>query len=161
MSEDITETGNEPVALFPAWKQAGADFVAQFSYGDLVPLDWFYTHFELTQPEYCGREEFNKFQFAFLDAMENLKTLLLQQHSMALANVRGQGYRVLKPAEQTGYAMTKLRDEVRRTLRKAAGILEHVDRNLLSDDERRHNEEARGKLAALHVFNRKQLGQDR
>jgi len=147
----------EKVTLFPQWQQAVEDAAGEFQYGDVITKEWLVEHFGLEQPKRGTAWEFQKFQFELLEAMEGFKERLLVEHKMALENVRGRGYRVLQPSEQTGYSLRQFKIAVAREVRKAADILQNVNASLLTQDEQRENIEARGKLAAIHSFTRKQF----
>lgn len=148
---------NDRVTLFPMWKQAVQDAKEQFTYGDMITMDWLNQAFGIKRLERGTAEEFQKQQFDFLAAMDAFRDQLLEEHRMALSNVRGQGYRVLEPKEQTEFAMSEMRRRVRGEIRKAASRLHYVEHTLLSDDERKRNNDAMGKLAALQSFTRKTL----
>jgi hypothetical protein len=146
------------VTLFPTWRQAAKDAAEQFTYGDMITMDWLHEHFELKPPERGTARQFQAYQFDFLEAIDGFKNTLLGEHKMALQNVRGQGYRIVQPREQTDYGMNQLRTAMQREIRKAAEILHHVDRNLLTDEEWAHNINTRSKIAALASFTQKKVG---
>jgi hypothetical protein len=145
------------VTLFPQWRQAAEDAAEKFTYGDVMPKEWLIEHFGLEPPRRGTAADFQKFQFDLLEAMDGFKEALLIEHKMALENVRGRGYRILQPNEQTAYTMRQFRIAVAREVRKAADLLQNVAADMLTQDEQRQNIDARGKLAAVHSFTRKQL----
>jgi hypothetical protein len=146
------------VTLYPQWRQAAQDAAELFTYGDVLTKEWLIEHFGLHEPVRGTAVDFQKFQFDLLDSMEGFKETLLVEHKMALENVRGRGYRVLQPNEQTGYTMRQFKMAVAREVRKAANLLQNVAADMLTQDEQRQNIEARGKIAAIHSFARKEIG---
>jgi hypothetical protein len=144
------------VTLFPQWRQAAEDAAQAFGYGDVIPKEWLIYHFGLEQPKRGTAWDFQKFQFDLLEAMEGFRETMLVEHKMAMENVRGRGYRILQPNEQTAYSMRQFKIAVAREVRKAADLLQNVAANMLTSDEQKQNIEARQKLAAVHSFTRKQ-----
>lgn len=128
-----------------------------FKYGDMIPHSWILNAFRLEIPEEGTREMFRKAQFEVLSYTEGFKEDLLERHKMYLKNVRGEGYLVIKPAEQTDTAMEALRDGVRTNIRKAMNALTNVNEALLTIEEMRYRDEATGKIAALSVFSKNRL----
>jgi hypothetical protein len=145
------------VTLFPQWRQAVEDAAEQYTYGDVMTREWLLDRFGLETPKLGTAKDFQKFQLDLLDAMEGFREALLVEHKMALENVRGRGYRILKPNEQTSYTMRQFSRGIAREINKAANILQNIATDLLTQDEQRENIEARGKLAAVHSFSNKTL----
>lgn len=153
---------NEPeVTLFPAWKQAVRDFLAAgFKPGDMVPHDWLQEHFDmggLSDGASLTLQEYRDRQFKWLQSVEAFKAELLEDHQIYLASVYGEGYRWVPPREQTGLAMEKFEREAKRVFRQAALRLKHVRAGELTDDQRRQNIDAIGKMSAIRGMTRKAL----
>ena len=128
-----------------------------FTYGDIIPHSWIMNAFRLEAPEQGTRDQFAKFQFEILSYTEGLKDILLAEYKMYLKNVRGEGYIVIKPAEQTDVAMDTLRVSVQTNIRKAMSALTNINESLLTMDQLRHRDETTGKIAALSVFSKRRL----
>ena len=73
----------------PAYLQAVDDALLEFDYGDMMPMGWLIEHFDLTKPTIGTAEKFNEYHFAFLNAMDKFREILLDDHSMLLTNVKG------------------------------------------------------------------------
>lgn len=155
MSEHDTE--EHVVSLFPQWRQAVENASDSYTYGDVIPHEWLIDHFGLEKPKHGTDEQFKKYQFDFLEAMEGFKNAMLVEHHMALENVRGRGYRILHPNEQTDFAIRQYKITMAREVRKAANLLHNIEVSMLTPEEQRENINARGKLAAIQSFTRKQL----
>lgn len=94
------------------------------------------------------------YQFAYLQGVEGVREYLLENHKVAIANVRGDGYRVVPPAEQTSYAMRTGTDAIRRELLRVRSLLEHVRTEELSDAQRKENLDAAARVAVLRQMHR-------
>lgn len=128
-----------------------------FNYGDIIPHSWILNAFKLEIPAEGTLDAFRKIQFEILGYTEKFKDDLLARHKMYLKNVRGEGYLVIKPADQTDTAMDALRVGVRANIQKAMTALTNVNEALLSMEEMRYRDEATGKIAALSVFSKNRL----
>jgi len=138
-------------------EEVAAQAAKVFSYGDMIPHSWILNAFKLEIPTQGTLDSFRKVQFEILSYTEKFKDELLGVHKMYLKNVRGEGYLVIKPAEQTDTAMDALRTGVRANVQKALTALTNVNEALLSMEEMRYRDEATGKIAALSVFSKNRL----
>lgn len=68
---------------------------------------------------------------------------------MCLASVHGQGYRIVHPHEQTGYAQDMGMKLIRRELSKMARRLHFVDRSRLTNEQAMENANAMARAAFL------------
>lgn len=139
--------------LYPAWKQAVQDFLAAgFNPGDVVPHAWLAEHFGmplLTDASTLSVAEFQERQFTWLANIEALKSELLEVHQIFLVSVFGQGWRWVPPHEQTSTAVKRFEHEAKRAYRKAGNRLMHVRLAELTDEGRRENVDAVGRLSLL------------
>ncbi len=145
------------VQLYPAHLEAAAQAVVLFNYGDVISKNWLLENFKIESPETMSRQEFESNAFKFLSMMDAFRTTLLEDHYMCLQSVKGLGYRIVLPKEQTAVTMSKLNETISRKLRRAVKDLAFVNRNLLEQEEIAENDEAKSKLAALSAFSRKRL----
>lgn len=148
---------NGGIKLDPPYRQAVQDAVGQFRYGDLITHEWLHKHLEVEIPEEGTRQEFEEAQWQLVEGVESFKQMMLEQHLMALQNVRGQGYRLVPPPEQTMVGMSQFRKDLASALGKCRDVLSYVNRDQLTDEQQRQNADAMGKLAGLKAFARKQL----
>lgn len=152
---------SEPtVALFPAWKQAVRDFLAEFTYGQLVPLEWLEGHFGMPSHQAAQRmtaAQYRERQFEWLANVEAFKTELLEDHQIMLQSVRGKGYRWVPPQEQTKAASAEFERDVRKAFKATGQRLRHVRLGELTDDQRRENSDTIAKISQLRGTVRKQL----
>ncbi|NYT81446.1 hypothetical protein H0A70_08080 [Alcaligenaceae bacterium] len=148
------------VTILPSWKQAAQDFMREFKYGDIVSLSWLEARFDIPSAADSQRltaGEFRARQFIWLGNIEAFKDFLLKEHQVCLQSVRGEGYRWVPPAEQTGVAVAEFEQGARRVFRSAGNKLRNLRHTELTDDQRRANMDATAKLAALAGMARKAL----
>jgi hypothetical protein len=155
----MAEIEQEP-SLFPQWRRAVKDFLAEFTYGALVPHDWLEMHFgmpDLADRQRMTAKDFAKRQFAWLSNIEAFKAELLREHQVCLQAVRGEGYRWVHPHEQTRVAREAFEKDARKVFATAAQRLRNVRLHELTDDQQRENIDAQAKLASLRGMTRKAL----
>lgn len=146
--------------LFPAWKQAIEDFLAEFKYGDLVSHDWLEARFGMPPLAEVGSmkpEEYRERQWQWVSSMDAFKSELLRDHQVCLQSVRGKGYRWVPPHEQTGFASKEFEKDAAKVFRAAGQRLRNVRLSELTDEQRKENLDAGAKLVALRGMTRKQL----
>lgn len=94
-------------------------------------------------------EVLRKAQFEYMENVESLREELLRTHRIALDNVRAKGYRLVPVKEQTSVAMSGLKRDTGRAVRKCHSLLVNVRVELLDESGRRENTDA---LARLSFF---------
>lgn len=139
------------IQLHPAWRQAVADFLAgNFQPGHVLEFGWLYEHFTLAAPTgNTTLDVADKTQLQFLRAFNEFQDALLTEHQVALANVRGVGYRVVHPGEQTQWAEGEGIAEIKRAARKLGSRLTNVNLSLVDATKRRENADALARLSML------------
>jgi len=144
---------SENVKLFPAWRQAVRDFLdADFAPGTIVTHAWLEAAFgiePLADEKPLTAGEFRDRQFVWLQAVEAFKAELLEEHQIMLSSVRGEGYRMVPPSEQTSLTNEKFENDARRIYRTAAQRLKNVRLAELPEPQRRENADAIARLAML------------
>lgn len=145
------------VTIYPEWKQAVIDAMAEFDYGDTITHEWLYKHFDIKKPEYGSAEEFKQFQFLFLSYVESFKAAMLEQNKMYLVSARGIGYLIVEPEAQTSVAWDKLRSDMTKNMNKAHIGMANVLIDRLSDEARRENSLRLATLAAIRAANNRAL----
>lgn len=146
---------NEDTKLYPAFKQAVLMATSTYKYGDTIPLDWLHKASEIKFPETGTKQEFEKKSLEFLAFIERFKELMLTEHKIALKNIRGEGYMLIHPRNQTPEAMKNLKKTIRRGFRKTEDMLTNIQRSMLSLQEKQENLEAISRVAAIVAFSKK------
>lgn len=136
---------------YPAWREAIKAFMdAKFASGDTMTFDWLYEHFLIKRP--LGTTllaDAQKAELQFLGQFKQFEDALLTEHQIALTNVRGVGYRIVPPGEQTGWAEGQGVGEIKKAVRKLADRLTNIDLAQLTVDQRKENADALARLAML------------
>ena len=150
----------QDLPLFPRWKQAVRDFMAEFRYGDVASHDWLADHFGMPcvdAESAMSLDEFRDRQFEWLANIDAFKHELLECHQVCLQSVRGEGYRWVPPHEQTKVATDAFERDARRAFRSVNQRLTNIRAAELNDDQRRQNVDALAKVSALRGMSRKAL----
>lgn len=142
------------IDLHPIWRQAIQDFIdAKFSPGDTVTHDWLYEHFRIDRPRPATPLEIaQKAELQFLSSFKAFEECLLEDYQIALASVRGVGYKLVPPKEQTAWAEKDGYGEIRRAYRRLGSRLSNVDMAQLTVDERKQNADAMARFAMLKTM---------
>ena len=90
-----------------------------------------------------------KLKLQFLSAFEMLREYLHVEKQIALATIRGYGYRVIPPADQTKWAENEGMDDIKAAARKLGVRLANVDLTELKDEQRKENADALARLSML------------
>jgi len=142
--------------LFPAWRQAEADLIAQgVTFGGLITDEWLREAFGVKEPKTIADAQRN--DLVMLRQTECLRESLLENRNMMLRRVQGVGYTVVMPQQQTKLAVEDRTREVKSALRKMAREISHVEVAALDDAQRKENVDAQAKLGQLRSMFRKQL----
>jgi len=155
---DQDEQDYQALPLDPIWRQAAQEVIAEFRYGDIIPLDWLQNHLNIKRP--TGAITYLEHQalaFEMLSRIEGLRDELLTRHRRYLQNIRGVGYKIVEPPRQTQVAMAKLQKELRRAIAQTMSALVHVNETALSLEDARANAEARAKVADFALLHQKKL----
>ena len=145
------------VIKLPLYLNVIDEIIDTYSYGDLIPLIWLQERLEIIYKEKMTRAEFQALQFQWLTQMDGLKTVLLERYCMLFKNIRGEGYQIVLPNDQSDEAMVELKKNVGREMRKCQAILANVNMNLLSDSGHQRLVLAHNNLAAIEAFSRQSL----
>jgi len=152
MAEDTTK-------IHPIWKNAAVIAASQFSYGDLITFDWMHEHFKIIKPTEGNFDTFQAYQFEMLACIDGFRAEMLEEYKVALENVRGRGYRLVFPKEQTGYAETQFHKDLKRNIRKAVSLLHNIAVEALDAQDRQKNLDALGRIGSLKAMAKNQRKQ--
>jgi hypothetical protein len=97
-------------------------------------------------------DEMKRYALARLTAIEGLKQHLLAERKMLLQPVRGEGYRVVLPKEQTDIAITHGMRTVRKGLQQAEKGLNAINTAMLTSEERAYSNSVSSRLGGLKLM---------
>jgi hypothetical protein len=147
----------QETAKYPQYLNVVDTVLEKYTYGDMIDKAWLLAQFEIDTPDVMTKKQFESYQFEFLTQMDGLRTTLLEEHNIALKNIKGKGYLLVHPKNQADVAMTDLKASISKELKKCVKTLTYVNLELLGNDDVKRLDESRGKLAAVAAFSRKSL----
>lgn len=154
---------SEELSYSPPWKNAVAVLFGPggFTYGQLIPHDVLQDALGMPRPS--GRitaDEYESWKLGLVSQVDALSAALLEDRSMCLQSVIGQGYKIVEPERQTAFAVKQGQKGLRSALSKMGRRLSFVDRSALSSDQAKENADALARLSFLQtqVSRRKLLG---
>ena len=134
-----------------SWKTAVESFLnAKFAPGHVVPRAWFVKEFGLREPQTL--EESKRFMFDFMADMDHFRDWLLIEHKVHFQTIRGEGYRVVPPAEQADVAVRLYTAKIGKALEGMGKHLTHIDLSSLTDTERAAATMQQGKYVQLAMM---------
>ena len=140
----------------PEWLLLVEQVANTFEIGQLIPHEWLRHMFkikELNMKEFPDSKTFimaiQDQQFDFLGLFENLRKDVLKNHSFLLVNVRGQGYRIIHPKDQTQYAYDQLVKDISKSFRECNEIMTHVRVINVDEDQKSHDRQLFSKMGTF------------
>jgi hypothetical protein len=144
------------VTLYPAWREAEKKLLAaKVEFGAIISRAWLDEVLGIKPPKTV--REVRDSDIERLQQITALRDSLLKNHCMMLDPIPGEGYKIVRPEEQTKVAMRKRSKEMKRAIKGLTAELTHVRTDLLSTEQRAENSNAIAKVGALKALSRKQL----
>lgn len=130
----MTNEKKEKLGFTPdGWEQFMRLIAEQYGDGRLISHEWLKEQFglkELQLDDYESLEEFliarDNQQFAYMSIVDAVRWELLEQEKMYIINVRGDGYRVICPEDQTTYGYDQFIYDIKKAIREASAIMSSV-----------------------------------
>ena len=135
----------------PSWAAAAASIVIDgFGYGDEIPHSYLYAALGLEMPEPDTKfKDFNKTSMLYMEAIFKIKEYLLVEKRMALKSIKGRGFVIVAPKDQTSFALEEVEKAMKRALSQGAKRVAYTNTDMLSTEERVANANAKAKIAGL------------
>jgi len=131
------------ISIYPEHKQAVIDIMEEgFFPGKLITHEWLKEHLKLNENDI-------NYPFIKLSRVEAFKKELLENYKIHLDSVRGKGYRVVPPEEQTEVAVTNTMNGIQKNIKRGINYLQNVDIAKLTDIKKRENTDALGRIASI------------
>lgn len=135
---------------------------SNFTYGDVLTYDFLYQAFGIDKPNITTPlERAHKSQWQFLSCIKKLEEFLLEVKLMAIMNIRGEGYQIVHPSEQTRWAEHEGMTEISKAFSKMHKRQINVNHSLLTSEQRKENVDALSRAtmleSMLNRINRKVL----
>jgi len=143
--------------LDPIWVEAASKASQTFAYGDVIPHDWLLDSLAIRPLDFGTADQFKNHSFDMLQKIEGFKKVMLESHQMFLTSVRGEGYKIINPPQQTEVAMKSLQKDLQKSIKSAVSALTNINTSLLGLDDFKSNAEAKAKIAWLSQQSSKAL----
>jgi hypothetical protein len=144
-----------------AWGIIAGRVLDDHTPGELISHEYLRASFSIEPPDIAdytsGRrinikefiEAYNIYNFAYMSFVTKLRDILLDNHNYYLKNLRGEGYTLLPPQEQTEYAINKVKRDLQKIMKLGLRLTSNIRVRELSDDDKRKNSDAAAKLSSL------------
>jgi hypothetical protein len=136
------------VTLLPEWREVCQYIVEHRDDGVVFTHEWLHNKFGL-QFDAPTVDEYKRTQIDYMDFVSRLSNELLVRHCIMLTSVRGEGYRVAQPEEQTKLAVEQNMVKIKKHLRKMAEQVSFVDMARLTDSQKQENTNARAHIGTM------------
>lgn len=140
------------VTLYPLWKEAVKTFVAEFTYGSVIPRQWFLEAFAIELLPLGTRlteEEWEERSFAWLRSFDPFRQDIQDTYHMLLTPVEGRCYKVEESAKQGRRVYKQRVGKIEREMLRLQRGLASVDVERLTHTERNELEDLMGKANGL------------
>lgn len=129
-----------------AWFSLLGEIAANYADGELISHVWLKKKFglvELTLEQFDTVSDFIEGlqlqQFSYMSLVDNLRWQLLENEKLYIRNVRGDGYEVVKPQEQTSFGFSEFVKDMKKAMREADLIINNV-RSVSSEQQSKDND---------------------
>ncbi|MCD0280471.1 hypothetical protein JWH04_16295 [Xanthomonas melonis] len=145
------------VQLLPAWRNAAAElFNGQYAYGEVIPHRVLRAALRLPEPRgKLTREEWERWRLDLVAQVDALADWLLEEKNICLKAMHGEGYMLVRPGDQTEFAVKQGRKKIRAELRRMGRRLSFIDHASLSQEQRKANADALARLSFMEQQFRK------
>lgn len=147
----------EETTLDKIYIQAAIEANAKFAHGDVITKEWLLSAFRMVEPLEGTKQQFQNYAFELMQNMSGFVDAMLFDYKKALSNVRGVGYRVVTPKQQTKMAMDNLKTGIKKEIEKAVDLLCNIEESYLSSEDIKSRDEAQMKVSAMMAFNMKRI----
>lgn len=146
-----------PLKLNDESKQLVLDILSGFTFGDTIPHSWIDNQLQLDDPASINGVQANEQAMHKMCVLDKAKDMLLINHQIHIVNVRGVGYKLVEPKEQTDVVMKNFSKKIKGTLRKTHKGLTNIRTSHLSHTERQRNVDAQTLLRGFGRTAQKRL----
>lgn len=115
------------------WESLKAEIVKKYADGSLISKDWLHWRFMMKPFDmknfnntYELLKAHQEWVFSYLSAVDVLKRELLLEFKVCLKTIWGQGYVIVPSEEQVQYGYDEFLSDVRKAIRNAKLIMNHV-----------------------------------
>lgn len=139
------------------WYALLAEIANNYSDGTLIPHEWLREKLGLKELKIDDFDSVKDFvegikiqQFAYMSFIDAIRWQLLENEKMYLRNVRGDGYIILNPNDQTKYGYEKFLKDVRKAIEEAGLIMNNV--KPVSFEQQSKDNDMRAKFSIMQTM---------
>lgn len=139
------------------WYALLSEIANNYSDGTLIPHEWLKEKLglkELSIEEFDSVADFVEGlkiqQFAYMSFVDDIRWQLLENEKMCLRNVRGDGYIILNPRDQTKYGYEKFLKDVKKATKEAGLIMNNV--KPVSSEQQSKDNDMRAKFSIMQTM---------
>ena len=137
--------------------KAVKDFLeTDYTYGDIVPHEWFHEHFGIGSKPYLTKDA-EKWQLVYTTALSCFRAKMLEEYLMDFRSVSREGYQIVQPEQQVNLALKDTRKDVTKALRQGSKRITSVNMEGQSDAKRIEQTEALAFVGQVQSMTRKKL----
>jgi len=132
------------------------DIMESFQLGELISHEWLKQRLDIQRPvlsdfdnEYDLWAAIDKYGFDYMGAIDDIRALLLTTYKYYFKNIRGDGYVLLHPNEQTDFAKNKFKEDLRRVINNTHNIMTNVNHRAMDAIKLRENADAVAKFSQI------------
>jgi len=136
------------------WTSLLAEIAANYTNGKLIKHEWLKEKFglkELSLKDFPSVQEFlearDAQQFSYMTLVDRMRWQLVSDFKVYIKNVRGSGYTIVPPSEQTEYGYDLFVSEVKKSFKCARLIMDNV--LPVDSDQQAKDNDRRAKFAIL------------
>lgn len=118
--------------------------------GDMLSHDWIAWALDLPEPQTVA--DAKRHGLLLMSRFEAFREHLLTERKLALANVRGEGYIILRPGDQAHHAAMTWAKEVSKAARRAEATLRNARVDEMTDDERRRHLDTEVRISGVSAL---------
>ena len=139
-----------------AWLGLLREIVDKFKVSETIPHEWLKAKFNIKYParseyecdeDYIGALQLH--QFAYMTLTDKLRMDMLKSYQYWIINIRGDGYAILPPKDQTEWAYDNAKDEVKKALSRSVLIMSNVRSGDIPAEQRTKDNDTAARLSML------------
>lgn len=139
------------------WFALLAEIASNYSDGALIPHQWLKDKLGLKKldlNDFESPEEFIKGhevqQFAYMSFIDNIRWQLLEKENIYLRNIRGDGYVILNPKDQTKFGYDRFINEMKKLTKECDMIMNRVKN--VPEEQRSKDNDMRAKFSIMRTM---------
>lgn len=133
------------------------EILTNHSDGSLISHEWLRKICGLETPiisDYADTREFldafQATQFAYMGIVDAIRWELLERENMYLKNIRGDGYEILNPKDQTQFGYERFIDNLRKLMKETSLIMNNV--KPVNSEQQAKDNDLRAKYSAMKMM---------